>query len=66
MSVDEEDDESISSDLDQRYLELCLSVNMDKPTMEKALQEFQIIRKNYTLEVSSLLKIFIWCVFEVG
>nr|XP_039260464.1 retinoblastoma-like protein 1 [Styela clava] len=52
MSSEEEND--AACDLDQRYMELCLAVNMDKPTMEQALQDFQNTSKNYTLEGDGL------------
>lgn len=49
MSTSEEDNEA-TMDLDQRYIDLCNAVNMDKPTREHAFQDFQNISRNYTLE----------------
>ena len=44
--MDAEDDE-----IEQKFRELCLTVNMDKPTMEMAWQSYEIAKTNYTLEV---------------
>lgn len=44
--MDLEDDE-----IEQKFRELCLSVNMDKPTMETAWTSYETAKTNYTLEV---------------
>lgn len=43
------------TELEQRYQKLCHAVNMDKPTMEEALESFENIKKNFALEVNWLL-----------
>ena len=49
-------DESIdTNDLQQRFLDLCQDVNMDKATLENAWQTYNDVITNYTLEVSRSL-----------
>lgn len=41
--------------LDKRFREVCADLNLDKLSADEALQTFQRIGINYTLEVSFLL-----------
>ncbi|XP_002124769.2 retinoblastoma-like protein 1 [Ciona intestinalis] len=45
MSSGDESDED-----EQRFRDLCLAVNMDKPTMESAWRSYENAKENYTLE----------------
>ena len=48
MGLSEEGDENV----EDRYEELCLDLNMDKNTKEEAWDNYDKIRQNYTLEVN--------------
>ena len=47
-NIDSEDDE-----MEQRFRDLCLAVNMDKPTMELAWKSYETAKNNYSLDVSN-------------
>ena len=44
--------ESDEDEIEGRFRDLCLAVNLDKQTMEIAWQAFESAKVNYTLEVS--------------
>lgn len=50
MGLTEDNEDNI----EQRYEELCLELNMDANAKEEAWQAYERINTNYTLEVSSI------------
>ncbi|XP_076823739.1 retinoblastoma-like protein 1 [Clavelina lepadiformis] len=49
ITMENEDEE-----VEQRFRDLCLAVNMDKPTMELAWKAYETTKTNYTLEGDTL------------
>jgi len=48
------DDDPECEEVAQRFRELCLAVNMDKPTMELAWNAYENTKMNYSLEVCNM------------